>query len=105
VTPDLYRLSPAGEVLERRPGRKQVAIRARPEGAAASEPVAAHLVEALCLDDRRLATLHSLAHRCEEAFHGPSNIEWAFTDPDLHLLQRRPITAAASGAPSGECPR
>ena len=94
VTPDLYRLSPAGEVLERRPGRKQVAIRARPDAAPASEPVAAHLVEALCLDDRRLATLHSLADRCEDAFQGPSDIEWAFADANLHLLQRRAITAA-----------
>jgi pyruvate,water dikinase len=94
VTPDRYRLSPAGEVLERSPGRKQVAIRARPDAGAASEPVAAHLVEALCLDQRRLATLHSLACRCEEAFQGPSDIEWAFADADLHLLQRRAITAA-----------
>lgn len=94
VTPDRYRLSPAGEVLERSPGRKQVAIRAHLDGAAASEPVAAHLVEALCLDDRRLASLHSLARRCEEAFQGPSDIEWAFADADLHLLQRRAITGA-----------
>jgi pyruvate, water dikinase len=92
VTPDRYRLSPTGEVLERSPGRKQVAIRARPD--AAREPVAAHLVQALCLDDRRLAALHSLARRCEEAFPGPSDIEWAFADADLHLLQRRAITAA-----------
>jgi pyruvate, water dikinase len=96
VTPDGYRLSPSGEVLERSPGRKQVAIRSRPDGATASEPVAAHLVEALCLDDRRLATLHSLARSCEEAFPGPSDIEWAFADSDLHLLQRRAITVAAS---------
>ena len=93
VTPDRYRLSPAGEVLERSPGRKQVAIRARPD-AAAREPVAAHLVQALCLDDRRLAALHSLARRCGEAFPGPSDIEWAFADANLHLLQRRAITAA-----------
>jgi pyruvate, water dikinase len=93
VTPDRYRLSPTGEVLERSPGRKQIAIRARPN-TAASEPVAAHLVQALCLDDRRLAALHALARRCEEAFQGPSDIEWAFADGTLHLLQRRAITAA-----------
>jgi pyruvate,water dikinase len=99
VTPDRYRLSPAGEVLERSPGRKQLAIRARPDAAPASEPVAAHLVEALCLDDGQLASLHSLARRCEEAFQGPSDIEWAFTDADLHLLQRRAITGAATWRP------
>ena len=92
VTPDRYRLSRAGEVLERSPGRKQVAIRAQPDGATASEPVPAHLIEVLCLDDRRLASLHSLACRCEEVFPGPSDIEWAFADADLYLLQRRPVT-------------
>jgi pyruvate,water dikinase len=95
VTPDRYRMSPAGDVLERSPGRKQIAIRAQPDGIAASEPVAAHLVEALCLDDRRLTSLHSLACRCEEAFPGPSDMEWAFADADLYLLQRRAITVAA----------
>jgi pyruvate,water dikinase len=94
VTPDRYRLSPTGEVLERSPGRKQVAIRAQPDGGAAVEPVAAHLVQALCLDDRRLTSLHALARRCEEAFQGPSDLEWAFTDTNLHLLQRRAITVA-----------
>jgi pyruvate, water dikinase len=94
VTPDRYRLSPTGEVLERSPGRKQVAIRAQPDGGAAVEPVAAHLVQALCLDDRRLTSLHALARRCEEAFQGPSDLEWAFVDETLHLLQRRAITVA-----------
>jgi pyruvate,water dikinase len=93
VTPDRYRLSPAGKVLERSPGRKHLAIRARPNAAPASEPVAAHLVEALCLDDSRLASLHTLARRCEEAFTEPSDIEWAFAAADLYLLQRRAITA------------
>jgi pyruvate,water dikinase len=92
VTPDRYRLSPAGEVLQRSPGAKRVAIRPRPDGGASSEPVAAHLVDALCLDDRRLARLHALARECEHAFQGPSDIEWAFTDARPHLLQRRAIT-------------
>jgi pyruvate,water dikinase len=68
VTPDRYRLSLAGEVLERSPGRKHVAIRARPDALPAAEPVAAHLVDALCLDDRWLARLHSRACRCERHF-------------------------------------
>ncbi len=94
VTPDRYRLSQDGQVLERTPGRKEVAVRARPGGAAAPEPVAAELIERLCLDDRGLADLHSLARRCEQAFGEPSDIEWAFADRDLYLLQRRAITTA-----------
>ncbi len=99
VIPDRYRLSPAGEVLERSPGAKPAAIRPRLDGVA-SEPVAAHLVDALCLDDRRLAGLHVLARECEDAFQGPSDIEWAFTDAGAHLLQRRAITSALKWASS-----
>jgi pyruvate, water dikinase len=98
VTPDHYRLSAAGEVLERRPGAKRVAIRPRRDGGASSEPVAAHLIDALCLDDRELARLHALARECEDAFEGPSDVEWAFAETGPHLLQRRPITAAARTA-------
>lgn len=93
VIPDRYRLSRAGEVLERVAGTKRVAIRPRSDGLT-HEPVATHLVEALCLDDRRLAGLHALARECDDAFQGPSDIEWAFTDADLRLLQRRAITSA-----------
>jgi pyruvate, water dikinase len=97
VTPDRYRLSPAGDVLERSPGAKHVVIRPSPDGVAASEPVAAHLVDALCLDDLRLARLHALARDCEHAFEGPSDIEWAFTEAGAQLLQRRAITSGEGG--------
>jgi pyruvate, water dikinase len=100
VTPDRYRLSPTGEVLERSPGAKRVAIRPRPDGVASSEPVAAHLIDAPCVDDRRLARLHALARECEDAFRAPSDIEWAFTDTGPHLLQRRAITSAVKWARS-----
>jgi pyruvate, water dikinase len=100
LTPDRYRLSPAGEVLERSPGAKRVAVRPHPDGGASSEPVAAHLVDLLCLDDRRLARLHALARECEHAFQEPSDIEWAFTDAAPHLLQRRAITSALNRASS-----
>jgi pyruvate, water dikinase len=100
VTPDRYRLSPAGEVLERSPGAKRVAIRPRSDGVASSEPVAAHLIDALCLDDARLARLHALARQCEDAFQAPSDIEWAFTNAAPHLLQRRAITSAVKWASS-----
>ncbi|HEV2775267.1 MAG TPA: PEP/pyruvate-binding domain-containing protein [Solirubrobacteraceae bacterium] len=92
VAPDRYRLSASGEVLERTPGDKRIAIRPRADGLAATELVAAHRVHALCLDDRRLACLHALARDCENAFRAPSDIEWAFTDAGPQLLQRRAIT-------------
>ncbi len=96
VIPDLYRVSRTGEVLERIAGHKPIAIRARVDGSTASEPVAPNLVEALCLDDADLRALHRLAHRCEESFEGPSDIEWALVGRSLYLLQRRRITRMAA---------
>lgn len=93
VAPDHYRLSATGEVLERSPGDKRIAIRPRPDGLASTEPVAAHRAHALCLDDRHLACLHALARDCEHAFQAPSDIEWAFTHAGPQLLQRRAITS------------
>jgi pyruvate,water dikinase len=62
------------------------------DGDTASEPVAPELIEAPCLDDAALDSLQRLALRCEEAFEGPSDIEWAFAGDALYLLQRRAIT-------------
>jgi pyruvate,water dikinase len=92
VTPDLYRVSRDGEVLERIAGRKETAIRPLADGDTASEPVAPELVEAPCLEDASLDSLHRLAVRCDDAFEGPSDIEWAFAGDALYLLQRRAIT-------------
>ncbi|MDQ4030406.1 MAG: hypothetical protein M3168_05135 [Actinomycetota bacterium] len=92
VMPDLYRIHPSGEAIERRPGRKQVAIRSLPSGGTSEQPVAGDLVDEPCLDDRQLALLHDLARRCEAAFEGPSDVEWAFANQALYLLQRRAIT-------------
>ena len=93
LTPDTYRLSRAGQVLDRISGHKDRALRYKPDGSTALEPVASHLVGALCLNDMELGLLHDLACRCEESFEGPSDIEWALADDTAYLLQRRPITS------------
>jgi pyruvate,water dikinase len=92
VTPDLYRIAPSGEVIERLPGRKEIAIRSLPSGGTSEEPLAGDLVDEPCLDDWQLALLHDLAWRCDAAFEGPSDLEWAFANQALYLLQRRPVT-------------
>jgi pyruvate,water dikinase len=92
VTPDLYRLSRRGEVLERTAGRKERAIRSLPDGSTAAKPVSPRLVDALCLTDAELSSLHALALGCEESFERPSDIEWALAGGVVHLLQRRRIT-------------
>ena len=54
------------------------------------------LTEQLCLDDDQLEELNRLAGRCEEVYGPARDIEWAFADGRLYLLQCRAITRAGS---------
>lgn len=91
VTPDGYRLSRDGAVLERRAGAKDLAVRLAP-GGTHEVPVPDADVARLCLDDGRLAALATLAIACQGAFGPALDLEWAFVGARLFLLQWRPIT-------------
>jgi pyruvate,water dikinase len=95
VRPDLYRLGRDGQVLERTPGHKEHAIHGRPDGSTVADPVPPDRIDALCLDDPELDALQRLAHRCEDTFEGPSDIEWALSGGTVWLLQRRLLTGMA----------
>jgi pyruvate,water dikinase len=92
VIPDMYRLSRSGEVLERTPGLKKVAIRSLPDGGTREDPVAPELTEHLCLSDEHLSQLHQLASRCEEIYGPGRDIEWALAGEQIYLLQCRAVT-------------
>lgn len=93
VTPDQYRLSPDGIPLECTTGEKDIALRLGPDGLVEQHDVDPDLVDARCLDDDRLRGLHRLAAACDEVFGVPDHdIEFAFVQQRLFLLQRRPIT-------------
>jgi pyruvate,water dikinase len=89
VTPDRFRVTPAGAVLERRPGVKDVEVALAPAGGTEQRTVAGGRVTDLCLEDRALARLRRLALDCQAVFSGPQDLEWAFADDRLWLLQRR----------------
>jgi pyruvate,water dikinase len=92
VIPDHFRIDRSGQVLERTPGLKKVAIRTLPEGGTCEEQLSPELAEQLCLDDSQLAELHALASRCEQVYGPDRDIEWAIADGELYLLQCRAIT-------------
>ncbi|HYH06476.1 MAG TPA: MFS transporter [Thermoanaerobaculia bacterium] len=92
VTPDRFRISAAGEILERTPGRKDIAVRFAPDGGTTEVAVAPQDVDRPSLIDEELHALHQLAARCESYFHGPQDLEFAFERGRLFLLQSRPIT-------------
>ena len=105
VIPDTYVIARSGEVLERTPGLKRVAIRTRPEGGTVEDEVPAQDAERLCLDDAQLEEMHRLATRCEEVYGPDRDIEWAFAGGTLYLLQCRAITRAAGGGERAPDPR
>jgi pyruvate,water dikinase len=100
VIPDSFRIARAGEVLDRRPGVKEFAIRGVPGGGTVDEKVAPDLVESLCLDDEHLRALSALADECERVYGPERDIEWAFADGQLYLLQCRAVTRSAGVAPT-----
>jgi pyruvate,water dikinase len=100
VVPDRYRVSRAGEVLERTPGRMRVAVRPLPDGSVGQELLAQDLAGTCCLDDARLLALHGLALACESVWDGAHDLEWAFVGGQPLLLQRRPITSLPAVAPA-----
>ena len=103
VIPDHFRVDRSGNILERVPGVKKIAIRALPDGGTVEEEVKPDLVEQICLSDQDLADLNQLAQRCEEVYGPGRDIEWAIAGGKLYLLQCRAVTAAgSSGATSAE---
>jgi pyruvate,water dikinase len=92
VIPDHYRVDRSGQVLERTPGFKQIAIRTAPSGGTVEEKLSPELVERLCLSDDHLQELNKLASRCAEVYGPARDIEWAIADGTLYLLQCRAIT-------------
>jgi pyruvate,water dikinase len=104
VIPDSFRLARSGEVLDRRAGVKEFAIRGVAGGGTVDEKVATELVEALCLDDDQLASLAALAADCERVYGPERDIEWAFFDGRLYLLQCRAVTVSAGTGPALAAP-
>jgi EmrB/QacA subfamily drug resistance transporter len=95
VTPDRFRISADGEILERSTGRKDIAVRFASHGGTAEVQVAGEDIQRLSLNDDQLRALHQLASQCETYFGGPQDLEFAFEQDKLFLLQSRPITRYA----------
>jgi pyruvate,water dikinase len=93
VIPDMYRIARSGEILERTPGLKKVAIRSLPNGGTCEEEVQPELTESLCLSDSHLEQLNELAARCEDVYGPARDIEWALAGDQIYLLQCRAVTA------------
>jgi pyruvate,water dikinase len=92
VVPDSYRISSDGQIVERVPGEKDVALRPSADGGIEEARIGPQHVRALVLEDAQLVALHELTLRCEAEYGQRLDIEWAFADGQLYLLQCRAIT-------------
>lgn len=96
VVPDHFRLDRSGQVIERKAGRKHLAVRSLPNGGTFEEPVPPARTSEICLDDSQLAALGRLALQCEKVYGPRRDIEWAAEGGEIYLLQCRAITTGKS---------
>ncbi|MHA6617090.1 PEP/pyruvate-binding domain-containing protein [Pseudonocardia sp. DLS-67] len=94
VTPDHYVLDTDGRVRERRPGLREVVVRGV-EGGGVEHHTDRHGADEAReeLPDAVLAELAVLARLVAGHFGRPQDIEWAWADGRVWLVQARPMTA------------
>ncbi|NUP61659.1 MAG: phosphoenolpyruvate synthase [Nonomuraea sp.] len=90
VTPDHYVLDASGAVTAYVPGRREVVVRAVAGGGVVHESGAGEPAEPL--PDGVLRELADLGRRVAAHFGRPQDIEWAYADGRVWLLQARPMT-------------
>jgi pyruvate,water dikinase len=92
VDPDHYVVDPAGgRILKKTLGQKQLAIRAKPGGG--TGPVTEDAAGKQALPDATIRELAALGQRVARLFGMPQDIEWAWANQKLYLVQSRPITS------------
>lgn len=88
----------AGEVIERHIARKTFAyhLAAHRSGGIELREVDELSARKSALTDQQIKAVSQLASACEAHFKTPQDIEWAYAEGQLYLLQSRPITTAVS---------
>jgi len=91
VNPDLYRVDKFG-TLHKSISDKPLAIRSLAAGGVAQQDVPALEREAQALPDEQILELVAMGRRIRDHFGAPQDIEWAWADGRILVLQSRPIT-------------
>ena len=106
ITPDHYRFTADDTLLEATPGYKDIQLQMRADGGLDEITVDVEKIEQLAVTDDQLKQLNALAQRCEQVYGGDQDIEWAFAQESLYLLQRRAVTAigGSQAAPTSQAP-
>ena len=93
VTPDHYIVSREGELKRAQLSTQTLAIVAAAEGGVHEVTLDPEVGAARVLSDGQLADLAQMGTKLEDLFGGPQDVEWAFENERLYLLQSRPVTA------------
>lgn len=102
VTPDTLVVDKAsGRVIERDLAEKTMMI-ARVDGGTAERPVPENLRRVAVLRDDQVIELAQFGARIEELYGMPMDIEWAFAENRLAIVQARPITALPEASSASE---
>jgi phosphoenolpyruvate synthase/pyruvate phosphate dikinase len=93
ITPDRYTVSRGAASIEIYTGSQETAIYPAKEGGTKEVKLDGQGIIGACLLEDHIRQLDHLATRCEQMFGKDLDIEWAFADNRLYLLQcRRKIT-------------
>ncbi|MBN9591854.1 MAG: PEP/pyruvate-binding domain-containing protein [Alphaproteobacteria bacterium] len=93
--PDTFVLEKkTGKAVEKRLGAKRTICRLADRGVE-EVPLAAECQNSFSLNEHQLAALADAARALEAHFDMPMDVEWAFVDSTLHMLQARPVTTGA----------
>ncbi len=99
VTPDHFVLDKrSGRVKERQLGRHEVIIQAR-SGGGTEQVEGSARADVPALPDQALKQLARLSVDIEQHFGRPQDVEWAWANGQLFIVQARPITALPEPPP------
>lgn len=102
ATPDHIRLDKRdGQLRHYAIGAKEVEVVADKTHGISERAVGEARRKRRCLADEQLSALRQLALAAESRLNGPQDLEWAFAQGQLYLLQSRPITSIAPPPPPG----
>ncbi len=99
VVPDRIVLSRRGFVRKIEPGRKDHRETCGHGRGPTSEPVAAALASAPCLEPGQAVSLGRMLRKAEEVLGSAVEIEWAIDDDGFKLLQARPLALEPAHVP------
>ena len=103
VTPDHIRVDESGRLASYEISDKQYQVTSKVSDILAGErlqEIAAGQRRAQVLDDVEAGHIANLAQQLEALFDEPQDVEWAYVEDDLYLLQSRPITTRPAKLPT-----